>query len=142
MFGDETRKNGKTYQTFLASNEEKEVFFLGLRDMHNKAASTTLDTFKDILNDISSACEEMIINEDVSVGHIIINNIQSFISNRAKIRQHSQNFSSSINQKCCLMFKRTGKHSVMNKNSYAAKVTLLLCTSSTCKYGRVYITYS
>ena len=85
LFGDETRKNGKTYQTFLASNEEKEVFYLGLRDMHNKAASTTLDTFKDILSDISSACEEMIINEDVPVGHIIISNIQSFISIRAKI---------------------------------------------------------
>ena len=85
LYGDETRKKGKTYQTFLASNEEKEVFCLGLRDIHNKAASTTLNTFKDILNDISSACEEMIINEDVPVGHIIISNIQSFISNRAKI---------------------------------------------------------
>lgn len=85
MFGDETRKNGKTYQTFLASNAEKEVFCLGLRDMHNKAASTTLGTFKDILSDISSACEEMIINEDVPVGHIIISNIQKSISNRAKI---------------------------------------------------------
>lgn len=85
MFGDETRKNGKTYQTFLASHEEKEAFCLGLRDMHNKAASTALDIFKDILNDILSACEEIIINEDVSVGHIIISNIQSFISNRANI---------------------------------------------------------
>lgn len=85
LYGDETRKKGKTYQTFLASNEEKEVFCLGLRDMHNKAASTTLDTFKEILNDISSACEEMIINEDVSVGHAIISNIQSFMSDRAKV---------------------------------------------------------
>ncbi|XP_062611759.1 uncharacterized protein LOC134273583 [Saccostrea cucullata] len=29
LYEDETRKKGKTYQTFLASNEEKEVFFLG-----------------------------------------------------------------------------------------------------------------
>lgn len=85
LYGDETRKKGKTYQTFLVSNEEKKVFCLGLRDMHNKAASTTLDTFKEILNDISSACEEMIINEDVSVGHTIISNIQSFMSDRAKV---------------------------------------------------------
>lgn len=85
LYGDETRKKGKTYQTFLASNEEKEVFFLGLRDMHNKAASTTMDTFKEILSDISNACEEMIINEDVSVGHAIISNIQSFMSDRAKV---------------------------------------------------------
>lgn len=69
----------------LQAIQKKDVFCLGLRDMHNKAASTTLDTFKDILNDISSACEEMIIKKDVSVGHTIISNIQSFISNRAKV---------------------------------------------------------
>jgi hypothetical protein len=85
LYGDETRKKGKTYQTFLVSNEDKEVFFLGLRDMYNKAASTTMDTFKEILNDITNACEEMIINEDTSVGHAIIRNIQSFMSDRAKV---------------------------------------------------------
>lgn len=45
LYGDERRKKGKTYQTFLASNEEKEVFCLGLRDMHNKAASTLSKKF-------------------------------------------------------------------------------------------------
>jgi E1A/CREB-binding protein len=85
LYGDETRKKGKTYQTFLVSDEEKDVFFLGLRDMCNKAASTTLDTFKDILIDISNACEVLTSNEDVSTGHAILSNIESFMSDRAKV---------------------------------------------------------
>jgi len=36
----------KTFQTFLLSDENKNIHFLGLRDMSDKSASTTLDTFK------------------------------------------------------------------------------------------------
>lgn len=85
LYGDETRKKGKTYQTFLVSDEEKNLYFLGLRDMYNKASSTTLDTFKEILADISNACEEMLSAGEASRGHHILSNICSFMSDRAKV---------------------------------------------------------
>ena len=53
--------------------------------MHNKAAATTLDTFKEIVSDISNTCEDLILNEEISIGHTILGNIQSFMSDRAKV---------------------------------------------------------
>lgn len=50
-----------------------------------KPASTTMDTFKEILCGISYTCETMKINEDMSVVRVIISNIQSFMSHRAKV---------------------------------------------------------
>lgn len=43
--------------------------------MYNKVVLIILDIFKEIFNDILFVCEEMIINEDVLVGYIIISNI-------------------------------------------------------------------
>ncbi|KAL3867759.1 hypothetical protein ACJMK2_040609 [Sinanodonta woodiana] len=58
LYGDETRKFGQTYQTFLLSDENKNLYFLGLRDMSDKSARTTLDIFQNILDDISDQCEQ------------------------------------------------------------------------------------
>lgn len=37
---------------------------LGLREMHNKSFSTTLDTFKEILTDISELCNGRLQNNE------------------------------------------------------------------------------
>lgn len=84
LYADETRKFGKTYQTFLISDEDKNVYFLGLRDMLDKAASTTLDVFKNILDDISDVCEQNRQNNITSPGHGILCNIRDFMSDRAQ----------------------------------------------------------
>lgn len=84
LYGDETRKFGKTYQTFLMSDENKQVYFLGLRDMHDKAASTTLDMFTNILDDISDICETYRNNNITSHGHSILSNIRNFMSDSAQ----------------------------------------------------------
>lgn len=48
LYGDETRKYGKTYQTFLVSDESQTLYFWGLREMVDKAARTTMNTFLEI----------------------------------------------------------------------------------------------
>ncbi|VDI49876.1 Hypothetical predicted protein [Mytilus galloprovincialis] len=83
LYGDETRKFGKTYQAFLVSDENKKVYFLGLRDMIDKAASTTLDVFINILDDISDVCEQYRQTNVTSPGHSIMCNIRDFVSDRA-----------------------------------------------------------
>lgn len=60
LYEKETRTNHKI---FFASNEQKEVC-LGAK-MHNKAASTTMDTLKEILNDISTSCKDMSVGQTI-----------------------------------------------------------------------------
>lgn len=84
LYGDETRKFGKTYQAFLVNDENKKVYFLGLRDMIDKAASTTLDVFINILDDISDVCEQYRQTNVTSPGHSIMCNIRDFMSDRAQ----------------------------------------------------------
>lgn len=83
LYGDETRKYGKTYQTFLVSDESQTVYFLGLREMVNKAARTTMNTFLEILNDITDMCQTYKSNH-ISSGHDILVNIKNFMSDRAQ----------------------------------------------------------
>lgn len=52
------KKRGQITKYFL-----KEVC-LGAK-MHNKAASTTMDTLKEILNDISTSCKDMSVGQTI-----------------------------------------------------------------------------
>ncbi|CAC5388507.1 unnamed protein product [Mytilus coruscus] len=52
--------------------------------MHNKAASTTLDTLKEILMDISEVCDRNLENNEASHGNQILCNMRDFMSDRAK----------------------------------------------------------
>ena len=52
--------------------------------MANKSAATTLDTFKEILNDISDVCDHIFEHGDVSHGYHILSEIRNFMSDRAK----------------------------------------------------------
>jgi hypothetical protein len=84
LYSDETRKFGKTYNSYFISDDDKNVYMLGLREMQNKASSTTLDTFKDILTDISELCNGSLENNEISHGYNILCNIRDFMSDRAK----------------------------------------------------------
>lgn len=83
LYGDETRTFGKTYQTFLVSDESQTVYFLGLREMVDKAARTTMNTFIEILNDITDMCQTYKSNH-ISSRHDILVNIKNFMSDRAQ----------------------------------------------------------
>lgn len=52
--------------------------------MHDKTASTTLDMFTNILDDISDICETNRNNNITSHGHSILSNIRNFMSDRAQ----------------------------------------------------------
>ncbi|KAJ8304598.1 hypothetical protein KUTeg_018181 [Tegillarca granosa] len=58
---------------------------------YNTFLSTTLDTFKEILTDISVACEEMLSNNKPSCEHNILSNIVSCLTEQRLI-SHFQNF--------------------------------------------------
>ncbi|XP_062613591.1 uncharacterized protein LOC134275330 [Saccostrea cucullata] len=81
LYTDETRKYGKTMQSYIVTDDDQTSYVIGLREMFNKSGLCTLDTFKDILHDISSLCEKM--EGDASVGFQILKNIQNTMSDRA-----------------------------------------------------------
>lgn len=80
----------------------------------------------------------MIINEDVSVGHTIISNIQSFMSDRTKVNISFTELLQQYKSEILSYVKKDWETLSNEQNAYAAK----LITSSTCKYGRVHIAYS
>ena len=76
---DKTSKSGVKYGGFSLRDEEGAYFVLGLPEMATKSAQSTLDTFKDILDDISFANKETL---DIR-GNQILCNIQNTMSDRA-----------------------------------------------------------
>lgn len=57
LYTDEIRKYGKTMQSYIVTDENQTSYVIGLRDMFNKSGKCTLDTFREILHDISSLGE-------------------------------------------------------------------------------------
>jgi hypothetical protein len=60
--------------------------------MFNKSGQSTLDTFKDILNDINDHCYQAKKNSDMHVGYQILANIRDTMSDRASINNRSNFF--------------------------------------------------
>ena len=83
LYTDETRKYGKCIQTYVLTDETQTSYILGLREMFNKSGQSTLDTFKDILNDINDHCYQAEKNSDMHVGYQILANIRDTMSDRA-----------------------------------------------------------
>lgn len=79
---DETRKFGDTYQTFNLHDKEGNSYVLGLREMADKSARTTLDCFKEVMDDISASLPEDPCQQDPP-GTQILGNIHSLMSDRA-----------------------------------------------------------
>lgn len=77
---DETSKVGIKYGGFSVRDEEGNYFALGLREMATKSAQNTLDTFKEILQDIADTRKE---THPQSAGNEILCNIQNTMSDRA-----------------------------------------------------------
>ena len=75
---DEASKYGFKWGAFATRNSDGDYLLLGLRDMATKSSHDTLDTFKDILSDIDSVC-----NEGESPGQRLLTNIKNTMSDRA-----------------------------------------------------------
>jgi len=73
LYTDGTRKYGKCMQTYIVTDEEQNLYVLGLCEMVDKSGQSTLDVFKDILCDISSYCEEAVHEKDI--GYTILSAI-------------------------------------------------------------------
>ena len=84
LYSDETRKNGRSFGSFLITNENKEPVLLGLRQMSSKASKTELDTLKSILDDVNQRCESLThSNSDMDKRVEILRKINSTMSDRA-----------------------------------------------------------
>ena len=84
LMSDETSKFGAKYEVYLASDENKDSYLMGLREISDKTARTTLETFKEILHDIESTCVEYE-NEgkEANIGYRILAGIRDTMSDRA-----------------------------------------------------------
>ncbi|CAC5385261.1 unnamed protein product [Mytilus coruscus] len=57
LYSDETSKFGKSFEVFAVTDEDKNSYLLGLREMNCKSSETVLETFKDILQDFNDLCD-------------------------------------------------------------------------------------
>ncbi|CAG2225674.1 unnamed protein product [Mytilus edulis] len=57
LYSDETSKFGKSFEVFAVTDEDKNSYLLGLREMSCKSSETVLETFKDILQDFNELCD-------------------------------------------------------------------------------------
>ena len=46
LYSDETSKFGKSYEVFAVTDEHKNIYLLGLREMNCKSLETVLETLK------------------------------------------------------------------------------------------------
>lgn len=91
LYTDETRKFGKCMQTYLVTDEDQKSYLLGLREMVDKSGQSTLDTLKEILNDITEYCHVNEINNDINVGNKLLANIRDTMSDRASTEKNFNN---------------------------------------------------
>ena len=84
LYTDETRKFGKTFNTYIVTDKDQKPYFLGLRDMSNKSAKTCLDTFKEIISDISHSGSD-------NWGRMIQANLANTMSDRAATEKSFNN---------------------------------------------------
>ena len=81
LYTDETKKYGKAIQTYIVTDEEQHSYILGLREMFNKSSQCTLDTFKDILEDINNHCY-FSEQQREHHGYVLLSNIRDTMSDR------------------------------------------------------------
>ena len=87
LYTDETWKFGKTYNTYIVTDEHQSTYFLGLREMYNKSAQTAFEHFQTILNDLNDS----VVDSEKNVGDLIVSNIVNTMSDRASTKKAFNN---------------------------------------------------
>ncbi|CAC5403237.1 unnamed protein product [Mytilus coruscus] len=85
LYSDETSKFGKSFEVFAVTDEDKNSYLLGLREMNCKSSETVLETFKDILQDFNDLCDGN------DVGFKVLTAIKNTMSDRASTEKKFQN---------------------------------------------------
>ncbi|CAC5383514.1 unnamed protein product [Mytilus coruscus] len=83
---DETRKYGKTLQTlqtYIVTDDNNTSYVLGLREMLDKSSKSCLDTFKEILKDITDHCYEQEKDNEKHAGYKLLCHLKNTMSDRA-----------------------------------------------------------
>ncbi|XP_076075718.1 uncharacterized protein LOC143046441 [Mytilus galloprovincialis] len=83
LYTDETRKYGKTLQTYIVTDDNKTSYVLGLREMLDKSSKSCLDTFKEILKDITDHCYEQEKDNEKQAGYELLCHLKNTMSDRA-----------------------------------------------------------
>ena len=73
LYTDDTRKYGHTYESYIITDDKKNSYLIGLREMLNKSGACTLDTLKTILGDISHHCKTLMERKEFGVGFQLSN---------------------------------------------------------------------
>jgi len=84
LYSDETSKFGKSYEVFAVTDEQKNSYLLGLREMNCKSSETVLETFKETLQDFNDLCS------DHAVGFKLMTAIKNTMSDRASTEKKFQ----------------------------------------------------
>jgi hypothetical protein len=88
LYSDETSKYGKSFEVFAVTDEQKNSYLLGLREMQCKSSETVLDTLKQILNDINEMCDRS--ENEETVGYKLLTRIKNTMSDRASTEKKFQ----------------------------------------------------
>jgi len=80
LYTDDTRKYGHTYESYIITDDKKNSYLIGLREMLNKSGACTLDTLKTILGDISHHCKTLMERKEFGVGFQLLSNTKNAMS--------------------------------------------------------------
>jgi len=83
LYADETSKFGIKYSDYHVSDQEGNMYVLGMRQLETKSAQNTLNVFQEILSDIEDKTEEANSTEKILL------KITATMSNRASTEKSS-----------------------------------------------------
>ena len=140
LYTDETRKYGRSLQSYIVTDEESNSYLLGLREMVDKSGQSALDTLKEIINDISTYCHEKEQQNDMNVGYKILSNVRDTMSDRASTEKHFnqllEQYRSEILPYVCLGWEDMSdeeKNKMTHMNNFFCGLHLLVGMADVCE---------
>lgn len=122
IYADETRKRDSTYNAFLVTDEHKNPYLLGIREMANKSGATTLETLNEILRDLTS-----IEGTGTDTGSKILFSIRNFMSDRAKTNCTFATLLETYREKVYPQVKDNLDNMSLNEQKVCIKLNHFLC---------------
>lgn len=135
LYTDETSKFGKSFEVFAITDENKESYLLGLREMFCKSSHTVLDTLKEILSDISNICTKEENNKGVGLKLLI--HIKNTMSDRAATEKKFQSLLEIYRTQILSRVEDDWEKLSQNKKTVCSQMNnFFLISPSSCKFCR------